>query len=161
MIKLLDLLKESIQGDKTIILYSIYTLKQYNPIFKEKGFINKKGQGSNGKSTGKDVILCSYQKNGNFEGFNGKLIQVEFKKPLSQIFMDYDDCDYTEFGITSNKNMKGVDNESMNYENQNKPYSITNMVKWGLNFNKKYSWYGIYVTSIKPNEIISISNITN
>jgi hypothetical protein len=157
MIKLISLLKETVQSDKIVTLYSLFLSKQYKPEFKTKGFINKKGQGANGKSNGKDVILASYQKDGDFEGFDGDLIQVEFKKPISEIFMDYDDCDYTEFGITSNKNMNGVNDESIKYESQGKPYPIINMLKYGLNFNKKYSWYGIYVNEIKPNEIVSIS----
>jgi hypothetical protein len=79
-------------------------------------------------------------------------INVKFKKPLNEVFIDLDDYDPEEFGVE--------DFDKFNEIVESKPDPTLQDVSGLIDLkNKNLSFYGCYVLDIKPNEIIKISKI--
>jgi hypothetical protein len=79
-------------------------------------------------------------------------INVKFKKPLNEIFIDLDDYDPEEFGVE--------DFDKFNEIVESKPNPTLQDVSELIDLNNKdLSFYGCYVLDIKPNEMIKISKV--
>jgi hypothetical protein len=77
-------------------------------------------------------------------------INVKFKKPLNEVFIDLDDYDPEEFGVE--------DFDKFNDIVESKPNPTLQDVSELIDLkNKDLSFYGCYVLDIKPNEIIKIT----
>ncbi len=77
-------------------------------------------------------------------------INIKFKKPLNEVFIDLDDYDSEEFGVE--------DFDRFDEIVESKPNPTLQDVSELINLkNKNLSFYGCYVLDIKPNEIIKIS----
>lgn len=86
----------------------------------------------------------------NDDGEDIPYINIKFKKPLSEVFIDLDDYDPEEFGV------KNFDKFDEIVESKSNP--TLQDVSELINLKKKdLSFYGCYVLDIKPNEIIKIS----
>lgn len=113
---------------------------------------------TNGTTNGRNVVLCSNTKFNMFTDGSEEedpepipYTLVKFKKQLIDVFLDTDDYDLSEFGIPSEFQDKA-------YQEINEfdgPYPIVHLLKYGLGQNEMYSWYGCYVNSINPSEIVS------
>jgi len=79
-------------------------------------------------------------------------INVKFKKPLNEVFIDLDDYDPEEFGV------EDFDKFDETVESKQNPtlQDVSELIDLK---NKDLSFYGCYVLDIKPNEIIKISKI--
>jgi hypothetical protein len=77
-------------------------------------------------------------------------INVKFKKPLNEIFIDLDDYDPEEFGVKDFDKFYEIVKSKSNPTLQD-VYELIDLK------NKDLSFYGCYVLDIKPNEIIKIS----
>lgn len=77
-------------------------------------------------------------------------VNIKFKKPLNEIFIDLDDYDPEEFGV------KDFDKFDEIIESKSNPTLQDVSALIDLN-DKNLSFYGCYVLDIKPNEIIKIS----
>lgn len=123
---------------------------------------------TNGETGSKEVVLTYFNPFPLFPDYIDEdtevmdLTEVKFKASLDQIFLDYDDCDLTEFGIngTSKKHWDAMD-EMAEYENRNERYPVSNLIKFGLSIDNKYSWYGCYVDKIDQNDVTVITLKTN
>lgn len=84
------------------------------------------------------------------EGGDIPYINVKFKKPLNEVFIDLDDYDPEEFGV------KDFDKFDEIVESKTNPtlQDVSELINLK---NKNLSFYGCYVLDIKPNEIIKIS----
>lgn len=78
-------------------------------------------------------------------------INVKFKKPLNEIFIDLDDYDPEEFGVEDSNKFDEIVDSKPNPTLQD----VSELID--LN-NKNLSFYGCYVLDIKPDEIIKIQN---
>jgi hypothetical protein len=77
-------------------------------------------------------------------------INIKFKKPLNEVFIDLDDYDPEEFGVE--------DFDKFDEIIESKPNPTLQDVSELIDLkNKNLSFYGCYVNEIKPNEIIKIS----
>ena len=114
-----------------------------------------KASQQNFKSSGKPAIPT--QKNSfsmidtmSDMGENIPYINVKFKKPLNEVFIDLDDYDPEEFGVE--------DFDKFDEIIKSKPNPTLQDVSKLIDLkNKNLSFYGCYVLDIKPNEIIKIS----
>ena len=114
-----------------------------------------KASQQNFKSSGKPAIPT--QKNSfsmidtmSDMGENIPYINVKFKKPLNEVFIDLDDYDPEEFGVE--------DFDKFDEIVESKPNPTLQDVSKLIDLkNKNLSFYGCYVLDIKPNEIIKIS----
>lgn len=77
-------------------------------------------------------------------------INIKFKKPLNEIFIDLDDYDPEEFGVKDWDKFDKIIESKQNPTLQD-VYELINLK------NKNLSFYGCYVLDIKPNEIVKIS----
>ena len=77
-------------------------------------------------------------------------INVKFKKPLNEIFIDLDDYDPEEFGVKDFDKFYEIVKSKSNPTLQD----VSELIDLK---NKDLSFYGCYVLDIKPNEIIKIS----
>jgi len=107
----------------------------------------------NATSSDKSAILVSRNKFTMFD-MDGEYIpyvNVKFKKPLNEVFIDLDDYDPEEFGVEDFDNFYKIVNS--------KPNPTLQDVSELINLNDNdLSFYGCYVLDIKPNEIIQIQN---
>jgi hypothetical protein len=77
-------------------------------------------------------------------------INVKFKKPLNEVFIDLDDYDPEEFGVE--------DFDKFDEIVESKPNPTLQDVSELIDLNNKdLSFYGCYVLDIKSNEIINIT----
>jgi hypothetical protein len=84
------------------------------------------------------------------EGGDIPYINIRFKKPLNEVFIDLDDYDPEEFGVE--------DFDKFDEIVESKPNPTLQDVFELIDLkNKNLSFYGCYVLDIKPNEIIKIS----
>jgi hypothetical protein len=84
------------------------------------------------------------------EGGDIPYINIKFKKPLNEVFIDLDDYDPEEFGVE--------DFDKFDEIVESKPNPTLQDVSKLIDLkNEKLSFYGCYVLDIKPNEIIKIS----
>lgn len=119
----------------------------------------------NGTSGNEEVILCSktravYVGGEDFDELV-KYIEVTFRKSVDEIFLDYDDHELGEFGIEVEDQKKAY-LEIKPYMEANKPYPLSNLIKFGLKDSSEEEylmWYGCYVKEIKQEEIIKITKI--
>jgi hypothetical protein len=128
--------------------YKNYTWK---PEFKN-GITSQINKGATGTTEGKPAILCS--KIPFFlpdeEGDDIPQIDVQFQKPLNQVYIDMDDYDLDEFGV---EDYDGAEE----WISSNPKTSLADLVQFGLDAdNEDLSFYGCYVDDIKSNEIIDI-----
>jgi hypothetical protein len=79
-------------------------------------------------------------------------INVKFKKPLNEVFIDLDDYDPEEFGVEDFDKFDEIVESKSNPTLQD----VSELIDLK---NKDLSFYGCYVLDIKPNEIIKISKI--
>jgi hypothetical protein len=79
-------------------------------------------------------------------------INVKFKKPLNEVFIDLDDYDPEEFGVENFDKFDEIVESKQNPTLQD----VSELIDLK---NKDLSFYGCYVLDIKPNEIIKISKI--
>ena len=77
-------------------------------------------------------------------------INVKFKKPLNEVFIDLDDYDPEEFGVKDFDKFDEIVDSKSNPTLQD----VSELIDLK---NKNLSFYGCYVLDIKPNEIIKIS----
>jgi hypothetical protein len=77
-------------------------------------------------------------------------INVKFKKPLNEVFIDLDDYDPEEFGVEDFDEFDEIVESKQNPTLQD----VSDLIDLK---NKDLSFYGCYVLDIKPNEIIKIS----
>jgi hypothetical protein len=86
----------------------------------------------------------------NIEGDEIPYINIKFKKPLNEVFIDLDDYDPEEFGV------EDFDKFDEIVESKSNPTleDVSDLIDLK---NKDLSFYGTYVLDIKPNEIISIT----
>lgn len=77
-------------------------------------------------------------------------INVKFKKPLNEVFIDLDDYDLEEFGVEDFDEFDEIVKSKQNPTLQD----VSDLIDLK---NKDLSFYGCYVLDIKPNEIIKIS----
>jgi hypothetical protein len=77
-------------------------------------------------------------------------VNIKFKKPLNEVFIDLDDYDPEEFGVKDFDKFDEIVDSKSNPTLQD----VSELID--LN-DKNLSFYGTYVLDIKPNEIISIS----
>jgi len=77
-------------------------------------------------------------------------INIKFKKPLNEVFIDLDDYDPEEFGV------KDFDKFDEIVESKSNPtlQDVSELIDLK---NKDLSFYGCYVLDIKPGDIIEIS----
>ena len=114
-----------------------------------------KASQQNFKSSGKPAIPT--QKNSfsmidtmSDMGENIPYINVKFKKPLNEVFIDLDDYDPEEFGVEDFNKFDEIVESKPNPTLQD----VSELID--LN-NEGLSFYGSYVLDIKSNEIISIT----
>lgn len=79
-------------------------------------------------------------------------INVKFKKPLNEVFIDLDDYDPEEFGVEDFDKFDEIVDSKQNPTLQD----VSELIDLK---NKDLSFYGCYVLDIKPNEIIKISKV--
>ena len=79
-------------------------------------------------------------------------INIKFKKPLNEVFIDLDDYDPEEFGVEDFDKFDEIVESKQNPTLQD----VSELIDLK---NKNLSFYGCYVLDIKPNEIIKISKI--
>jgi hypothetical protein len=79
-------------------------------------------------------------------------INVKFKKPLNEVFIDLDDYDPEEFGVEDFDKFDEIVESKSNPTLQD----VSELIDLK---NKDLSFYGCYVLDIKPNEIIKISKV--
>jgi hypothetical protein len=79
-------------------------------------------------------------------------INVKFKKPLNEVFIDLDDYDPEEFGVEDFDKFDEIVKSKSNPTLQD-VFELIDLK------NKDLSFYGCYVLNIKPNEIIKISYV--
>ena len=77
-------------------------------------------------------------------------VNIKFKKPLNEVFIDLDDYDPGEFGVEDFDKFDELVDSKSNPTLQD----VSELID--LN-DKNLSFYGTYVLDIKPNEIISIT----
>ena len=77
-------------------------------------------------------------------------INVKFKKPLNEVFIDLDDYDPGEFGVEDFDRFDEIVESKSNPTLQD----VSELIN--IN-NDNFSFYGSYVLEIKPNEILSIT----
>jgi len=77
-------------------------------------------------------------------------INIKFKKPLNEVFIDLDDYDPEEFGVKDFDKFDEIVDSKSNPTLQD----VSELID--LN-DKNLSFYGCYVLDIKSNEIIKIS----
>jgi hypothetical protein len=85
------------------------------------------------------------------EGGDIPYINIKFKKPLNEVFIDLDDYDPEEFGV---KDFDKFDKKIVESEPNPTLQDVSKLIDLK---NEKLSFYGCYVLDIKPNEIIEIS----
>jgi len=114
-----------------------------------------KANQQNFKSSGKSAIPVQkirFEMLDTFsiEGEDIPYINIKFKKPLNEVFIDLDDYDPEEFGV------KDFDKFGKIVESKPNPtlQDVSELIDLK---NKNLSFYGCYVLDIKPNEIIKIS----
>ena len=114
-----------------------------------------KASQQNFKSSGKPAIPT--QKNSfsmvdtmSDMGENIPYINVKFKKPLNEVFIDLDDYDPEEFGVEDFNKFDEIVESKPNPTLQD----VSELID--LN-NEGLSFYGSYVLDIKSNEIVSIT----
>jgi len=84
------------------------------------------------------------------EGDDIPYVNIKFKKPLNEIFIDLDDYDPEEFGVE--------DFDKFDEIVESKPNPTLQDISELIDLkNKNLSFYGCYVLDIKSNEIIKIS----
>jgi len=86
---------------------------------------------------------------------NGEIlpyVNVKFKKPLNEVFIDLDDYDPEEFGVEDFDKFDEIVESKSNPTLQD----VSELIDLK---NKDLSFYGCYVLDIKPNEIIKISKV--
>ena len=86
------------------------------------------------------------------EGGDIPYINVKFKKPLNEVFIDLDDYDPEEFGVEDFDKFDEIVESKQNPTLQD----VSELIDLK---NKDLSFYGCYVLDIKSNEIIKISKI--
>jgi hypothetical protein len=79
-------------------------------------------------------------------------INIKFKKPLNEVFIDLDDYDPEEFGVEDFDKFDEIVESKQNPTLQD----VSELIDLK---NKNLSFYGCYVLDIKSNEIIKISKI--
>jgi hypothetical protein len=79
-------------------------------------------------------------------------INIKFKKPLNEVFIDLDDYDPEEFGVEDFDKFDEIVESKQNPTLQD----VSELIDLK---NKNLSFYGCYVLDIKPNEIIKIFKI--
>ena len=79
-------------------------------------------------------------------------VNIKFKKPLNEVFIDLDDYDPEEFGVEDFDKFDEIVESKSNPTLQD----VSELID--LN-DKNLSFYGCYVLDIKSNEIIKISKI--
>ena len=79
-------------------------------------------------------------------------INIKFKKPLNEVFIDLDEYDPEEFGVEDFDKFDEIVESKQNPTLQD----VSELIDLK---NKNLSFYGCYVLDIKPNEIIKISKI--
>jgi hypothetical protein len=84
------------------------------------------------------------------EGGDISYINIKFKKPLNEVFIDLDDYDPEEFGVEDFDKFDEIVESKPNLTLQD----VSELIDLK---NKDLSFYGCYVLDIKPNEIIKIS----
>jgi hypothetical protein len=77
-------------------------------------------------------------------------INIKFKKPLNEVFIDLDDYDPEEFGVEDFEKFDEIVESISNPTLQD----VSELIN--IN-NDNFSFYGSYVLEIKPNEILSIT----
>lgn len=106
----------------------------------------------NFKSSGKPAIpvqRIKYEMS-DMEGEDISYVNIKFKKPLNEVFIDLDDYDPEEFGVE--------DFDKFDEIVESKPNPTLQDVSELIDLkNKNLSFYGCYVLDIKPNEIIKVS----
>ena len=115
--------------------------------------VAKFGKGATGTTEGKPAILCSRSPFGMFDedGEEVPYINVKFKKPLSEVYIDNDDFDIEEFGMEYG----GAGEE---WIDSHPKTTLQDLILFGLDIkNKDLMSYGCYVLDIKPNEILDIN----
>tara|TARA_R110002020_G_scaffold90964_2_gene221219 strand:+ start:3750 stop:4277 length:528 start_codon:yes stop_codon:yes gene_type:complete len=84
---------------------------------------------------------------GDFEDM--PYINIKFKKPLNEVFIDLDDYDAEEFGVEDEDKLDEIVESKQNPTLQD-IYELIDLK------NPDLSFYGVYVLDIKPSEIIEI-----
>ena len=114
---------------------------------------------TNGTTGERKVVLCTHDPESFFGDFEEgeTFFQVAFTKFLDQVFIDFDDFDLEEFGLTD---IEEAYSDIDSYQENNRKYPLTNLLKFGFNPNNDLSWYGIYVNDIKPQEVKSVTEKT-
>ena len=79
-------------------------------------------------------------------------INIKFKKPLNEVFIDLDEYDPEEFGVEDFDKFDEIVESKQNPTLQD----VSELIDLK---NKDLSFYGCYVLDIKSNEIIKISKI--
>jgi hypothetical protein len=114
------------------------------------------------------VIYCQHNAfctNPDLE--DGTSIYVTFKKKLSEIFLDTEEFDFSEFGIPDDKLEAAYakyDQLKEQAEAASNGASLKiSLLNWadvinttGSWLNAEYSWYGCFVLDIKPNEVTGV-----
>lgn len=115
------------------------------------------------------VIYCQHNAfctNPDLE--DGTSIYVTFNKKLSEIFLDTEEFDFSEFGIPDDKLDAAYDKydqlKAQAESNASNGSSVKiSLLNWadvintsGNWLNAKYSWYGCFVYDIKPGEVTGI-----
>jgi len=113
-----------------------------------------KSNQQNFKSSGRSAIPVQRIKFKIFdmEGEDIPFINIKFKKPINEIFIDLDDYDPEEFGVEDFDKFDEIVESKSNPTLQD----VSELINLT---NKDLSFYGCYVLNIKPNEIIKISKI--
>lgn len=160
------LLEEENSRNSYIVLYTSYYPEGFegtesDPLSKDtawhpefkRGMSASPGEGSTGTSEDNPVILCSKLpfELVDFEGEELSRVEVKFKKNLNEVYIDRDDYDLDEFGITD---QKGADSLIAS----NPKTTLQDLLPFGLNVkDPDLSFYGCYVLNINPAEIVKIS----
>lgn len=129
-----------------------YGYTVFKPEFKNGLEANQQNFKSSGNSA---IPAFRYKFNMvDYDGDEMPYINIEFKKPLSEVFIDLDDYDPDEFGVEDWDKFDSIINEKQNPTLQDVS-ELINITDRGLSF------YGCYVKDIKSNEIIKISKENN
>ena len=163
MIKLLDILKEINKIDIINLNTSFIQSQDDFERGGDPGYTVWKPEFKNGlnatqqnfKSSGKPTIPAQKIRfeiidTMSDEGGDIPYINIKFKKPLNEVFIDLDDYDPDEFGV------KDFDKFDEIVDSKQTP-TLQDVSELINIHDKNLSFYGCYVLDIKPNEIIKIS----
>ena len=136
-----------------ITLYTYIHHKDWDPAYQYKGI---KAGDVPGESSSKPAILVTTDKDANFSSFDETTgwVRVKFEIPLTNIFIDWDDCD---FMFPNTKELYELLN-TLGDEERNNIHTYEQLMELVVS-NSGSFLYGAYVTTIYAKEIKDIDHV--